>query len=172
MHICMDFADVGLGSNSLINSEIDEVLTVDLALGEMIASWPPATRVTLSLIQIDPPPASSQAGEFLLVPQQLNPYSIQIFSVHPQRNDLIPHFLRISSAPPLTWMRCAGQSRAILRTNWRTTCDDGIDGKHIAWQMTVGSGSSVVHRSPHCELKSPFCGGGQRQEDSGAGGGR
>jgi len=68
VHICTDFVDVGLGSNSSINSEIDEVLTVDLVLGEMIASWMPATRVTLSLIQTDPPPASSQAGEFLLVP--------------------------------------------------------------------------------------------------------
>ena len=69
MHICMDFVDVGLGSNSLINSEIDEVLTLDLALGEMIASWPPVMRVTLSLILTDPPPASSQAaGEFPLVP--------------------------------------------------------------------------------------------------------
>ncbi len=68
MHICTDFVDVSLGLNSLINSKIDKVLTVDLALGEMIASWPPATRVTLSLILTDPPPASSQAGEFLLVP--------------------------------------------------------------------------------------------------------
>ena len=68
MHICTDFVDVGLGSNSSINNEIDEVLTVDLALGEMIASWMPATRVTLSFIQMDPPPASPQAGEFLLVP--------------------------------------------------------------------------------------------------------
>ena len=68
MHICTDFVDVGPGSNSSINSEIDEVLTVDLALGEMIASWPPAVRVTLSLILMDPPPASSQAGEFPLVP--------------------------------------------------------------------------------------------------------
>ena len=67
MHICTDFVDVGLGSDSSINSEIDEVLTVDLALGEMIASWPPATRVTLSLILMDPPPASLQAGEFPLV---------------------------------------------------------------------------------------------------------
>ena len=67
MHICTDFIDVGLGSNSSINSKIDEVLTVDLAIGEMIASWPPATRVTLSLMQTDPPPASSHAGEFLLV---------------------------------------------------------------------------------------------------------
>jgi hypothetical protein len=142
MHICMDFADVGLGSNSLINSEIDEVLTVDLALGEMIASWPPATRVTLSLIQTDPPPASSQAGEFFLVPQQLNPYGIQIFSVHPQRNDLIPHFLCISSAPPLTWMRCAGRLRVIWRMNWRTMCDNVIEGKHISladggWQQAA-----------------------------------
>ena len=68
MHICMDFVSVGLGSNSSINIQIDEVLTVDLALGEMIASWPPATRVTLSLILTDPPPARSQAGEFPLVP--------------------------------------------------------------------------------------------------------
>ncbi len=42
MHICTDFVDVGLGSNSLIDSEIDEVLSMDLVLGEMIASWPPA----------------------------------------------------------------------------------------------------------------------------------
>ncbi len=67
MHICTNLVDVGLGLNSSINSEIDKVLTVDLVLGEMIASWPPATRVTLSLIQTDPPPASSQSGEFLLV---------------------------------------------------------------------------------------------------------
>jgi hypothetical protein len=67
VHICTDFVNVGLGSNSLINSKIDEVLTVDLALGEMIASWPPATRVTLSLILTDPPPASLQAGGFPLV---------------------------------------------------------------------------------------------------------
>jgi hypothetical protein len=32
VHICTDFVDVGLGSNSSINSKIDEVLTVDLAL--------------------------------------------------------------------------------------------------------------------------------------------
>jgi hypothetical protein len=51
-----------------MNSKIDKVLTMDLALGEMIASWPPAVRVTLSLILMDPPPASSQAGEFPLVP--------------------------------------------------------------------------------------------------------
>ncbi len=31
MHICTDFVDVGLGLDSSINSEIDEVLTVDLA---------------------------------------------------------------------------------------------------------------------------------------------
>ena len=69
MHIiCTDFFDVGLGSNSSINSKIVEVLTVDLALGEMIASWPHATRVTLSLILTDSLPASSQAGEFPLVP--------------------------------------------------------------------------------------------------------
>ena len=59
MHICTDFVDVGLGSNSLINSKIDKVLTVDFALGEMIASWPPATSVTLSLILMDSLPASS-----------------------------------------------------------------------------------------------------------------
>ena len=68
MHVCTDFVNVSLGSNSSINSKIDEVLTIDLALEEMIASWPPAMRVTLSLIQMDPPPASSQEGEFLLVP--------------------------------------------------------------------------------------------------------
>ncbi len=99
MHMCTDFVDVGLWSNSSINSKIDEVLTVDLALGETIASWLHATSVTLSLILTDPPPASSHVGEFLLVPHQLNPYGIQVFSVQPQRNDLIPHFLRISSAP-------------------------------------------------------------------------
>ena len=61
VHICTDFIDVGLGSNSLINSKIDKVLTVDLTLGlgETIASWPPATSVSLSLILMDPPPASS-----------------------------------------------------------------------------------------------------------------
>ena len=68
VHICTDFVDVCLGSNSSINSEIDKVLIVDLTLGEMIASWPPATRVTLSFILTDPPPARSQAGEFPLVP--------------------------------------------------------------------------------------------------------
>ena len=68
MHRLTDFVDVGLGSDSSINSEIDEVLTVDLALGEMIASWPHATSVTLSLILTDPPRTSFQAGEFPLVP--------------------------------------------------------------------------------------------------------
>ena len=68
MHICTDFVNAGLGPNSSMNSKIDKVLTMDLALGEMIASWPPAVRVTLSLILMDPPPASSQAGEFPLVP--------------------------------------------------------------------------------------------------------
>ena len=63
MHRLTDFVDVGLGSDSSINSKIDEVLTVDLALGEMIASWPHATRMTLSLIQTNPPPTSLQAGE-------------------------------------------------------------------------------------------------------------
>ena len=67
MHICTDFVDVGHGSNSPINSKIEEVLTVDLTLGVMIASWPSATRVTLSLMLMDPLPASSQAGEFPLV---------------------------------------------------------------------------------------------------------
>ncbi len=80
----------------------------------------------------------SHAGEFLLVPQQLNPYGIQVFSVHPQRNDLIPHFLRISSAPPLAWMRCTGRSGAIWRANWRMMCDDIIEGKHIALADMVG----------------------------------
>ena len=58
VHICTDFVNVGLGLNTSINSEIDKVLTVDLALGETIASWPPATSVTLSLLLMDPPPAS------------------------------------------------------------------------------------------------------------------
>ena len=62
MHICTDFVNLSLGSNKSINSKIDEVLTVDLALGEMIASWPPVTRVTLSLILTDPPPASKFAS--------------------------------------------------------------------------------------------------------------
>jgi hypothetical protein len=69
---------------------------------------------------------------------------IHVFSIHPQRNDLIPHSLRISSAPPLAWMRCSGRSRAIWRTNWRTTGDNVIEGRHIdladnGWQQATGT---------------------------------
>jgi hypothetical protein len=67
-----------------------------------------------------------------LVLLQLNQFGIQVFSIHPQINDLISHFLRISSDPSLAWMRRTGRSRAIWRTKWRTTCDDVIDGKHIS----------------------------------------
>jgi hypothetical protein len=106
---------------------------VDLALGEMIASWPPAKRVTLSLILTDPPSASLQAGKFSLVPEQLNPYGIQVFSVHQQRNDLIPHFLRTSSAPPPAWMRCAGRRVPFGgRTGGQRVTMLLSDGKHIA----------------------------------------
>ncbi len=65
--MCMDFVDVGLGSNSLINSKIDKVLTVYFTLVETIVSWQPAMRVNLSLILMNPPPTSLQAGEFFPV---------------------------------------------------------------------------------------------------------
>jgi hypothetical protein len=68
VHIYTDFANVGLGSNRSINSKIEEVLTVDLTLRELIASWPHGIRVTHSLILTDPLIASANAGEFSLVP--------------------------------------------------------------------------------------------------------
>jgi hypothetical protein len=47
----MDFVNAGLRqSNLLINSKIDEVLTVDLTLRELVASWPLAASMTLSNI--------------------------------------------------------------------------------------------------------------------------
>ena len=81
--------------------------------------------------------------------------------------DLIPHFLLISSAPPLTWMRCAGRSRAIWRTNWRTTGDNVIEGRHIdladnGWQQATGTTLAAADSSKGRRATADD-GGGQRQ---------
>ena len=118
MHLCTDFANVGLRSNRLINCKIDEVLTVDLVLRESIACLPHATRVTNSLILTYPLITSASAGKSPLVPQQLNPYGIQVFSINPQRNDLITEFLSISFARRRQVARREGERQ---RQRWRVS---------------------------------------------------
>ena len=102
VHICTYLVDVCLRTNHPINREIDEILPVDLPLGDVVARCPLTQSGSLVIEQLDPSPAGFPTRELLLVPQLDNSRRVlHVDSVLPEGHDLIPHFGRIRITPRL-----------------------------------------------------------------------
>ena len=125
VHICTYLVDVCLRTNHPINREIDEILPVDLPLGDAVARCPLTQSGSLAIEQLDPSPAGLPTRELLLIPQLNDPRRVlHVYSVLPEGHDLIPHFGWIRIPPPARMRLFLGPGSIRRADGW--TMDDNI----------------------------------------------
>ena len=101
VHICTYLTGIGLRTNHPINRKIDEILPVDLPLGDAVARRPLTQSGPLIVERRDISPTGPPAREQLLLPQLGYPRRVlQVGSIFPEGNDLIPHLGWIRIPPP------------------------------------------------------------------------
>ncbi len=118
MDVCSNFVEISLGPHDSKQSKIDEILTMNFALREMIPCISLGSNMPFSLIASYPVLASLKAWELLLMSERNQPCRVKVISVKPHLKDLLTHIIAVSWGPTATGMRANVPKGSQGRSIW------------------------------------------------------
>ena len=130
MDVCCNFIKISLGPDDSEQSKIDKILTMNLALGEMIPCLSLRSNMPFALKARYPVLAGLEAWELLLMSKRNQPCCVEVISVEPHSKDLLTHIITVSWGPTATVIRVSVHQGSQGRSIWARidVVDVGVHG--------------------------------------------